>query len=161
MEAPLNLSDSILSDLCLRRKCLLHFVDQGKLYIDVFLRPFDTEINVVRHGQDQIGIQFIFQLIPGDIDQFRREVNHRFGKLAEQSEIFLVNVVKCPCDQIQVFDFIGGLRKSDPLAYSNQLFPFTINTDCEIVILFLDNSHLCLHLQFSRRSVSFVRKPQK
>lgn len=65
-------------------------------------------------------------------------MDHRLRDLAEKPDILLVDIIKRPCDQIQILKFVRRFRKTNPFSCRDQFLPLSVNTDCEIIIqLFL------------------------
>ena len=144
MKTALNLFYGISAYFSLCGKSLFHFVYQRHLNVNFFLCSLNTETDMIRHRHDQIWIQFIFQFIPGDIHKLCRKMDHRLRDLAEKSDILLVDIIKRPCDQIQILKFVRRFRKTNPFSCRDQFLPLSVNTDCEIIIQLFYNTHLCL-----------------
>lgn len=123
MKTTLNLFYGISSYLSLRRERLLHFIYQRHLNVNVLLCSLNTETDMIRHRHDQIWIQFIFQLIAGDIHKLCRKMDHRLRDLTEKSDILLVDIIKRPCDQIQILKFVRRFGKPIPFPTAISSFP--------------------------------------
>ena len=97
-------------------------------------------------GYTQSGISHMMQSLESllrNIHKFRCKMNHCFRQFIKKSEIFLVDIIECPCDQIQIFKLIRSFRKTNPFSHCYQFFSFTVRSDKlkKTVLVNLDNRH--------------------
>ena len=140
-KAPLDLLERIPSQFPLPWILLLHLINQRHLHVNMLLRPLDTEVDMIRQCQDNIGVKFVIQFIFCDINQFYRKMQHLFRQLIKQRQIFLVNIVKHTVDPGWIGYLVRCFWKTNALPVCNQFFSFIVDTDCKVVVQFFYRTH--------------------
>ena len=90
----------------------------------------------------QVGTEGTAQLLAGRIRDVVRYQEHLAGHLAQQVEIFFIDIVKGALHRRKIGQLVGHGRKADALAEHHKLPPLCIPCQGHVVVDLFENIHV-------------------